>query len=125
MEKLENTIFLVEDTDSIIMLFQHLVKKAGLSMTVCKTGNEALAWMQNNVPSIVLLDISLPDISGEEIFKKMRAMEHYKGVPVIAVTAIARQGDKERYMEMGFDGYIPKPINNETFVTQIQQFIKK
>lgn len=125
MEKLDNAILLVEDNDPIILLFQHLIKKAGFALTVCKIGVAALDWMKNNVPSIVLLDISLPDISGEEIFKKMKEMEHYKGVPAIAVTAIARQGDKEKYLEMGFDGYIPKPINNETFVSQIQQFIKK
>jgi two-component system, cell cycle response regulator DivK len=125
MEKLENTILLVEDTDSIILLFKHLLRKAGYTVETCKTGNETLEWMKNNVPIVVLLDISLPDISGDEILNKMHAMEHYKDVPVLAVTALAREGDRERYLEMGFSGYIPKPINNATFVTQIQQFIKK
>jgi CheY-like chemotaxis protein len=125
MEKLENTILLVEDTDSIVLLFKHLIKKAGYEIIACKTGIEALEWMKNNVPVLVLLDISLPDIQGDEILKRIQAMDHYNDVPVVAVTAIAREGDKEKYLGMGFHGYIPKPIDNTGFITQIQQYIKK
>ncbi len=124
MEKIGNTILLVEDNDSIVLLFKYLIRKAGYGLETCKTGAEALAWMKDKIPVIVLLDISLPDISGDEILKKLRTMDHYKDVPVLAVTAIARDGDREKYLDMGFNGYIPKPINNATFISQIQQFIK-
>jgi two-component system, cell cycle response regulator DivK len=124
MEKLDNTILLVEDTDSIVLLFKHLIQKAGFTLIACKTGMEALEWMKSKVPILVLLDISLPDIQGDEILKKIQKMDDYKGIPVVAVTAMAREGDREKYLNMGFSGYIPKPIDNVSFITQIKQFIK-
>ena len=67
-----------------------------------------------NPPDIFLLDISLPWMSGEEILKKIRLNEVYKDIPMIALTAHATKGDKESFLKTGFDGYVSKPMIDET-----------
>jgi len=76
-------------------------------------GAEALAAMPRRVPHIVLLDVSLPGIDGLEVLARMRSDPVLRDVPVVAVTAHAMAGDRERYLAAGFDGYVPKPIVDE------------
>ena len=73
-------------------------------------GAEALAEMPHRVPDIVLLDVSLPGMDGLEVLARMRGDPALRDVPVVAVTAHAMAGDRDRYLAAGFDGYVPKPI---------------
>jgi CheY-like chemotaxis protein len=124
MDILPNSILIVEDNDSICKLFSFLLKKAGYNPTIFTTGKECCNWINNNLPIIVLCDISLPDMSGVDVLEHIKKLKHTEKLSVIAVTAIARSGDKEKYLKLGFDGYIPKPINTTTFVSEIQKYIK-
>jgi CheY-like chemotaxis protein len=124
MNVLPNTILIIEDNESISKLFTFLLKKSGFGTTVCATGKEACDFIDANLPTIVLCDISLPDMNGEEVLAHMKTLEHCKELPILAVTAIARTGDKERYLGLGFTGYISKPINTTTFVSEIKKYIK-
>jgi two-component system cell cycle response regulator DivK len=74
------------------------------------TGTEALAMMPTRPPALVLLDVSLPGLDGLDVLARMRRDAALRGVPVVAVTAHAMAGDRERYLAAGFDGYVPKPI---------------
>jgi two-component system, cell cycle response regulator DivK len=74
------------------------------------TGMEALLGMPEDIPALVLLDVSLPGLDGLDVLSRMRADPRLCDVPVIAVTAHAMSGDRERYLAAGFDGYVPKPI---------------
>ncbi len=73
---------------------------------------DGLNLLRTKKPDIILLDISLPGIDGEEVIKRIRNDETFKKIPVIAVTAHAMKGDKERFLGLGFDGYFSKPIVN-------------
>ena len=77
------------------------------------TGADALAQMASCRPDLVLLDVSLPGMDGLDVLARMRADPVLRSVPVVAVTAHAMAGDRERYLAAGFDGYVPKPIVDE------------
>jgi CheY-like chemotaxis protein/HPt (histidine-containing phosphotransfer) domain-containing protein len=77
------------------------------------TGTEALAMMTTHTPALVLLDVSLPGMDGLDVLARIRSDPVLHDVPVIAVTAHAMAGDRERYLAAGFDGYVPKPIVDE------------
>ena len=78
-----------------------------------ETGADALAGFRRSRPDLVLLDISLPGMDGGEVLKRIRADEGLRGLPVIALTAHAMAGERERYLAAGFDDYIAKPIVDE------------
>jgi CheY-like chemotaxis protein len=78
-----------------------------------ESGAEALAGMAADRPDVVLLDISLPELDGSEVLRRLRADERLHDVPVIALTAHAMAGDRERFLAAGFDAYVTKPIVDE------------
>jgi CheY-like chemotaxis protein len=77
------------------------------------SGADALESFTTNPPDVVLLDISLPGMDGQEILDRMRSYPQMQGIPVIAFTAHAMEGDREAYLAAGFDGYVTKPIVDE------------
>ncbi len=77
------------------------------------TGAEALDGIRANTPDLVLLDISLPEMDGTEVLRELRADDQLRHLPVIALTAHAMSGDREKYLAAGFDEYIAKPIIDE------------
>jgi CheY-like chemotaxis protein len=83
------------------------------------TGGEALAAMPTRLPDLVLLDVSLPGMDGLEVLARMRNDDTLRSVPVVAVTAHVMAGDRARYLAAGFDGYVPKPIDDETVLLDI------
>ncbi len=86
------------------------------------TGFEAVQALKTAVPDLILLDISLPGMDGLEVLSLLRADARLKDVPVIALTAYATSGDRERYLIAGFNDYIPKPIVDEKkFLQAIEQ----
>jgi CheY-like chemotaxis protein len=78
-----------------------------------ESGAEALAGLTADRPDVVLLDISLPELDGSEVLRRLRADERLRDLPVIALTAHAMAGDRERFLAAGFDAYVTKPIVDE------------
>lgn len=78
-----------------------------------ESGPDALAGFRREVPDLVLLDISMPEMDGTEVLARMRADPALSGVPVVALTAHAMAGDREKYLGAGFDDYLAKPIVDE------------
>lgn len=102
-------IALVEDTPDNRLLVTAMIGDL-YEITEYEDGVEALAGMHEQRPDLVLLDISLPGMDGTEVLQRMRADDGLAAVPVVALTAHAMAGDREKYLDAGFDGYVSKPI---------------
>jgi CheY-like chemotaxis protein len=81
-----------------------------------ETGTDALTGLHEKMPAVVLLDISLPVMDGTEVLRRIRDDEQLRKLPVIALTAHAMSGDRDRYLAMGFDAYVTKPIVDESIL---------
>ena len=110
-----NTVAVVEDNADNRLLLQAILD--GLYDVVeYENGVDALAGLAAHLPDLVLLDISLPGMDGNEILARIRADEKLKRLPVIALTAHAMAGDREKYLAAGFNDYITKPIVDESLL---------
>ena len=110
-----NTVAVVEDNADNRLLLQAILD--GLYDVVeYENGVDALAGLSAHHPDLVLLDISLPGMDGNEILARIRADEQLRRLPVIALTAHAMAGDREKYLAAGFNDYITKPIVDETLL---------
>ncbi len=105
-------IAVVEDNPDNRLLVQAILEDR-YEITEYENGAVALAGVTESPPDLVLLDISLPEMDGTEVLRRMRELDHLSGVPVIALTAHAMTGDRERYLGLGFDDYLTKPIVDE------------
>lgn len=109
------TIAVVEDNADNRLLLQAILD--GLYQLVeYENGVDALAGLSASLPDLVLLDISLPGMDGNEILARIRADEQMRKLPVIALTAHAMAGDREKYLAAGFNDYVTKPIVDETIL---------
>jgi len=110
------TIAVVEDNADNRLLVQALLEDL-YDITEYTTGIEALNGLRRFVPDLVLLDISLPEMDGIEVARAIRSDERLKHLPIVALTAHAMSGDRERFLQSGFDSYVAKPIIDETELT--------
>jgi len=110
------TIAVVEDNADNRLLVQALLEDL-YDITEYTTGIEALTGLRRFVPDLVLLDISLPEMDGIEVARAIRSDERLKHLPIVALTAHAMSGDRERFLQSGFDSYVAKPIIDETELT--------
>lgn len=106
------TIAVVEDNPDNRLLVQVMLEPA-YHIAEYETGVAALAGIQKNIPDLVLLDVSLPEMDGTEVLRRIRADARLQKLPVIALTANAMSGDREKYLAAGFDDYVAKPIVDE------------
>ena len=104
-------ILVVEDNELNMKLFRDVLVATGYRALEATTGGEAIALATEQAPDLVLMDIQLPDLDGVEALRQLRADERTATIPVLAVTAQAMSGDRERFLAAGFDGYVAKPVN--------------
>lgn len=105
-------IAVVEDNIDNRLLVQALLDEM-YEISEYENGMEVVEGLADDIPDLVLLDISLPGMDGTEVLQWVRSQEQLRDLPVIALTAHAMSGDRERYLEMGFDEYVTKPIVDE------------
>ncbi len=105
-------IAVVEDNPDNRMLVQALLEDR-YELSEYETGVEAVEGLGNDIPDLVLLDISLPEMDGTEVLAWIREQDALKDLPVIALTAHAMAGDRDKYLAAGFDDYVTKPIIDE------------
>jgi CheY-like chemotaxis protein len=110
-----NKIAVVEDNADNRLLLQAILD-GSYDVVEYENGLDALAGLTANLPDLVLLDISLPGMDGNEILARIRADANLRRLPVIALTAHAMAGDREKYLAAGFNDYITKPIVDETLL---------
>ncbi len=105
-------IAVVEDNLDNRILVQAILEDK-YEISEYENGMEVVDGLADDIPDLVLLDISLPGMDGAEVLQWVRSQERLSSLPVIALTAHAMSGDRERYLEMGFDEYVTKPIVDE------------
>ena len=105
-------IALVEDNPDNRLLARAILEEL-YEIVEYESGLDALEGMRSSVPELVLLDISLPVMDGTEVLRRIRQDDALRTLPVIALTAHAMTGDRDRYLAMGFDAYVTKPIIDE------------
>jgi CheY-like chemotaxis protein len=116
-------ILIVEDNEQNLYLMQYILEKAGYSLSPARSGEEAVDAAVREKPDLILMDIQLPDIDGLEATRRIRASQAKGDIPIVAVTSFAMVGDRERALAAGCTGYIEKPINPKTFLSEVQKFI--
>jgi two-component system, cell cycle response regulator len=116
-------VIVIEDNAPNLELMLYLLTAHGHAAQGCHDGREGLDAVRSNPPDLVLCDIQLPKLSGYEVVQQLKADAALRPVPVVAVTAMAMRGDREKTLTTGFDGYIEKPITPETFVAQVESFL--
>jgi two-component system cell cycle response regulator DivK len=115
----EARVLVVEDNERSMKLARDVLQLHGYETIGARTGAEAVVLAATQQPALVLLDVALPDMDGVETLGALRANPRTAAIPVVAVTAFAMKGDRERVLESGFDGYVAKPIDVATFVEDV------
>ena len=118
-------ILYIEDNLGNRMLVRRILEAEGYSITEAPDGPTGLDLAAREPFDLILLDINLPEIDGYDLARRMRTMSNLDDVPILAVTANVMQGDKERTLEAGCDGFIPKPIDVDKLPEQIQAAMER
>jgi CheY-like chemotaxis protein len=110
-------VAVVEDNPDNRMLVQALLEDR-FEISEYETGMEAVKGLPGNIPDLILLDISLPEMDGTEVLAWIRGQDRLKNLPVIALTAHAMAGDRDKYLAAGFNDYVMKPIVDEALLIE-------
>ena len=118
-------VLVVEDNENNMKLICLVLKKHGYEPIQAFTGEEGVDKAIEERPDIILMDIQLPDISGLEAVERIRMVDDMQEILIIAITSYAMSGDRERMLDVGFEGYFEKPIDPLTIVEDIEQIVKQ
>ncbi len=118
------TVLVIEDNEQNMYLVNFILEHNGYTVLQAHNGSDGISIAFATHPDLILLDIQLPVMDGYTVARKIRQIESLKATPIIAVTSYAMPGDRERSIEAGCTGYIEKPINPETFLSEIQKFLQ-
>ncbi|MFZ3122071.1 MAG: response regulator [Thermodesulfovibrionales bacterium] len=124
-EGLPKKILIVDDNQDGRELVVKILKNRGYQMIEAVDGEEALEKAIAENPDLILMDISIPKIDGYEVTRRLKSQIKFKDTPIIALTAHAMKGDREKAIEAGCDGYISKPINIHELPDQIKSYLKE
>ena len=108
---MSSKILVVEDNDRNRRLLKILLEAKEYEVMEAATGEEALKCLSNQKPDLILMDIQLPNMDGLELIRKIKSQAETEDIPIVAITAYAMKGDRERILEAGCDEYISKPID--------------
>jgi CheY-like chemotaxis protein len=108
-----------------MQLVEFLLEEGGYHIVKATSGEEALALTRDRgaSPDLILMDIHLPGMDGLSVVRAIKSDERTARIPILALTAHAMRGDKDRFLEAGCDGYISKPIDVKTFIASIERYL--
>ena len=116
-------ILVIEDNPGNLDLMTYLLKAFGHEVSTAGDGGEGLEAVRREPPDLIVCDVHLPKVDGYEVARQLKAESDLKRIPLIAVTAQAMVGDRDKLLSSGFDGYISKPIDPEKFIPQVDSFL--
>ena len=117
------TILLIEDNEQNRYLATYLLAQGGYEVVPAESGPRGIELAREACPALIVLDIQLPGMDGYAVARALKGEPRLRPIPIVAVTSYAMVGDREQAMAAGCDGYIEKPINPETFVSEIERFL--
>ena len=117
------TVLIAEDNPTNRELLRELLEIHGYTVVEAGDGQEALARVEEALPDILLVDIGMPLVDGFGVVRKLRENPRSSSLPVVAVTAYAMAGDREKIINSGFDGYLSKPINPTSLVQELDRLL--
>jgi two-component system cell cycle response regulator DivK len=120
---MKKRILIVEDNDLNLKLFRDLLNAHGYETVETKEGLEAISLTKNLKPDLILMDIQLPEISGLDVTRRLKADSSIADIPIIAVTAFAMKDDEEKILAAGCEAYISKPISIMPFLNTVRRFL--
>ena len=116
-------ILVIEDNPTNLTLMGYLLKAFGHIVLTAIDGEQGLEAVRSEVPDLIICDVQIPKLDGYEVAKQLKNHPTLCKIPLIAVTALAMVGDREKMLAAGFDGYIPKPIDPEAFVPEVEALL--
>jgi two-component system cell cycle response regulator DivK len=115
------SILLVEDNEKNMKLLRDVLSSRGYRTLEATSGEDAVELALSSRPALVLMDVQLPGIDGVEALARLRRDERTASICVLALTAQAMQGDRERFLDAGFDGYISKPVDVVALLSTVEE----
>lgn len=122
---MKRSVLVIEDNEQNLYLVTFLLESRGYKVIAARDGVDGIAAANRDKPDLVLLDIQLPRMDGYTVAHLLRDNPNLTETPIIAVTSYAMAGDREKALEAGCNGYIEKPINPDTFITQIERHLDR
>ncbi len=117
------TLLMIEDNEQNRYLASFLLEKSGYVVISAVDGVQGIELAKSLLPDLILLDVQLPKMDGYAVAQALRKLDLLRDTPIIAVTSYAMVGDCEKSLAAGCNGYIEKPINPDTFVSEIESFL--
>jgi len=125
LEIKKSTILYVEDNPDNRILIRRVLESEGYAVVEATNAAQAQKTLEDNEIDLVLMDINMPDMDGYTLTAKIKSIEKFSKIPIVAVTANVMRGDREKSLGAGCDGYIQKPIDIDTLSQQIERFIRR
>lgn len=119
------TLFVVEDAPDNLALIEQIFDGLGYIIQSAQDGMAAMAWLEQNMPDLILLDLSLPAMDGWEVARRLKANDRTRNIPIVAITANAMIGDKEAAIAAGCDDYLSKPLDIEQLENRVKYWLNQ
>jgi two-component system cell cycle response regulator DivK len=120
---MEKTVLVIEDNEQNMYLVTFILERNSYRVLQARSGDEGVRLAETHEPDLILLDIQLPVMDGYAVARALRKKQALTQTPIIAVTSFAMPGDREQALAAGCTGYIEKPIDPDTFITQVNQHL--
>ncbi|TFH86725.1 response regulator [Billgrantia azerbaijanica] len=116
-------VLVVDDEPNIVLSLEFLMQQAGFEVVTAEDGEAALARVADSAPDLILLDISLPGISGFDVLEQLRIDSHHQRLPIIMLTAHGREVEREKGLALGADDYVTKPFSTQALVEKVKALL--
>ncbi|HET9411010.1 MAG TPA: response regulator [Candidatus Dormibacteraeota bacterium] len=116
-------VLVIEDNEANQLLSASLLARDGYEVATAGNAEQALGWLEDNIPDLILMDIDLPGQDGLSLTRQLKADRNTSGIRIVALTAFAMLGDSDHVIEAGCDGYISKPVDTRSFGAQVRNHL--
>jgi two-component system cell cycle response regulator DivK len=116
-------VLIIEDNKANLELVEYLLKASGYTTLAAWDGEQGVGAARKEHPDLIICDLQMPVMDGFEVVRHLKKDPLLRSIPVVAVTALSMPGDRINVLAAGFDGYLSKPIDPETFVRTVERFL--